>query len=99
LAGFISWLERFHHLPLAAPETPACGFLVFLSLKATSSTQRKEGAQGRELLQCFPYFGDESCSLLLQERKGWSRLPSALSLDGSQKQLSQNSFPGKEIQD
>jgi len=53
LAGFISWMEYFHRLPLAIPEGPACGFLIFLSLKSTISARKKAGAQGRVLLLHF----------------------------------------------
>lgn len=91
LAGFISWLEHFHRLPLAMPEAPACGFLIFLPLKTTVFAWRKAGAQGRVLLLCFLpilrwkflLFLSALCTDLLQERSGWGRLPLAPSLSRS----------------
>lgn len=87
LAGFISWLEHFHRLPLAAPRTPACGFLVFLSLKATSPLGEGRERRGRSCSCAISTLEMKDptalCADLLPERKGWGRSPLAPSLSGS----------------
>lgn len=84
---------------MAAPRTPACGFLVFLSLKATSPLGEGREHRGGSCSCDVSTFEMKDPSALhtdlLWERKGWGRSPLAPSLSGSCNAAAKKFIPRK----